>query len=139
MKRENPWRTLREQHPRIVVSFDHLPEGTDAEWHGGEVVLASTLTRTQRRCALMHELVHVERQVGWPDATAATMQREEAIVRKAAALRLVPAGELAEFVQVRGQVEPISAQLVAEEFDVTVEVALEAMWVLVRERGASLG
>ncbi len=137
--RENPWRTLKEQHPKLEVSFDALPAGTEAEWHGDQVVLAARLNRTQRRCALMHELVHVERQVGWPDATAATMQREEAIVRRETAGRLVPAGELAAFVAERGTVEPICAQMVAEEFDVTVDIATEAMWALVRRQGASLG
>ena len=67
-----------------------------------------------------------------PDATAATMQREEAIVRRQAAVRLVPLDELADVALALGGVD---AQVVAEEFDVTTVVAAEAMGASMMARG----
>jgi hypothetical protein len=129
---ENPWSTLRSEHPGVELRFGHLPEGVDATWSEGRIVLSARLGRVARRCALMHELVHVERRVGWPDASAATMESEERIVRREAAARLVPPALLSSWVAERSEIEPITARSVAEEFDVTEEVADEALWVLLR-------
>jgi hypothetical protein len=96
-------------------------------WAGNRIVLDDRLTQTERRCALMHELVHDERRIGWPFATPATMEREEAIVRKETAERLVPAAELVPFVRIRGEVEPITAEVVAAEWNVTIQVAGRAL------------
>ncbi len=130
---ENPWTTLRAA-PWLTLVYDCLPDGVAGEWHGDVIVLDHRLDRVTRRCALMHELVHVERGVGWPDATAATMEREEAIVRREATTRLVPPAELAAFAERRGAID---AQVVAEQFDVTPQVATEAMGALLLERGVS--
>lgn len=109
--------------------YQMLPPGIRGMWQGRVIVLDSTLDRVERRCTLMHELVHFERGIGWPDATEATMVREEAKVRREVAARLVPAGELADLVRCRHP-EPVSARMVAEEFDVTEQVAAEAMRML---------
>ncbi|HJR24458.1 MAG TPA: hypothetical protein VJ804_03230, partial [Acidimicrobiales bacterium] len=79
---------------------------------------------------LAHELVHVERGVGYPAATPATMEREEAIVRREVAVRLVPLAALGDLVARRSDVEPVTAALVAEEFDVPEDVAREALLAL---------
>ena len=91
-------------------------------------------SRRERRALLAHELVHAERGVGYPAASTATMEREEAIVRRETALRLVPLLELDDLVARRSEVEPITAALVAEEFDVPEDVAREALLAL-RQRG----
>lgn len=95
-------------------------------WRPGEIVLDPRLDRVERRCVLMHELVHDERRIGWPWATEATMEREEAIVRRETALRLVPLDQLAQYVA-RRHPDPITAELVAQEADVTVAVARRAL------------
>lgn len=134
LRRENPWHTLG-RYPELWIIYDVLEDGVGAQWQGWFIVLDERLDQVERRCALMHEIVHFERQVGWPDATAATMEREEAIVRREAAVRLVPTGALGRFVAVRGEVEAITAEVVAQEFEVTRSVAIEAMWVLARREG----
>lgn len=136
LRRENPWWTLA-KYPELLVEFDVLPDGVGAMWEGRRIILDSRLGQRARRCALMHEIVHFERQVGFPDASVATMEREEEIVRREAALRLVPFGELRAFVAVRSQFEGVTADAVGEEFDVTTVVALEAIWALVRRDGAA--
>lgn len=60
------------------------------------------------------------------------MEREEAIVRRETAVRLVPLGSLRRWVAARAEVEPITPHLVADEFDVTVEVASEALFALLQ-------
>jgi hypothetical protein len=98
-----------------------LPDGVRGMWRGDTVVLDDRLGRRQRNATLAHELVHEERRVGWPDATPATMEREEAIVRRITAERLVPVEELAELAA-RAELNPVEVWEVAEHFDVPVDV-----------------
>jgi hypothetical protein len=116
---ENPWRTLRSRE-HLVLEWRELPVGMGGMWQPGRIILDPRLGRVERSCVLMHELVHDERRIGWPFATAATMEREEAIVRAETADRLVPPDELVAMVR-RG--EPVTARDVAAEFDVTESVA----------------
>jgi hypothetical protein len=64
------------------------------------------------------------------------MQREEAIVRRETACRLVPLDELAALVARRSELEAITPELVADEFDVPERVALEALRAL-QQRGSA--
>jgi len=129
----NPWAAAR-AHPRLEITYADVPEG--ATWHrdarGDCITIDAGATRRERRALLAHELIHAERGIGHPVATAATMEREEAIVRRETALRLVPLGELAALVEQRDDIEPITAALVADEFDVPEAVALEALRALAR-------
>lgn len=131
-KRWQPWRDLRGRE-HLVVGFHHRAEVAGGAVYGrradgrAAIVLAPSLDRVQRRVALGHELVHDERGILSDDATPATMQREEETVRRVAARRFVPLDELLEFVTRRSEVEPVDARLVAVEFDVTNEVASEAL------------
>ncbi len=131
----NPWAAARAL-PRLEIWFADVADG--ATWHrddaGDHITLDASASRRDRRALLAHELVHVERGVGYPDATPATMQREEAIVRRETAIRLVPLPELARLVERRGDVEPVTADLVAEEFDVPEHVAREALLALKEAR-----
>jgi hypothetical protein len=93
-------------------------------------VLDASLDRTARRCVLAHELVHAERGIGHPAASAATMEREEEAVRREVARRLVPPDLLRRFVAARGDLGGVTAGEVAEEFDVEREVAAKALDLL---------
>ena len=129
----NPWAAAA-RLPRLEIWFDDVPEG--ATWHRiGDrdlITIDARAGRRERSALLAHELVHVERGVGHPYASAATMEREEAIVRRETARRLVPPDELADLVARRAEVEPVTAHLVAEEFDVPEPVAQEALLLLLR-------
>jgi hypothetical protein len=131
----NPWAAARAV-PHLEIWFADVPDG--ATWHRDHVGDHSTIDaaapRRQRRALLAHELVHVERGVGYPAATAATMEREEAIVRRVVAVRLVPLDALSELVARRSDVEPITEVLVAEEFDVPEDIAREALLALRQRR-----
>jgi hypothetical protein len=127
----NPWAAAA-RLPRLEIWFGDVPEG--ATWHRvgtrDQITIDARAGRRERCALLAHELVHLERGVGYPLATAATMEREEAIVRRETARRLVPPGELADLVARRSEVEPVTAALVAEEFDVPEPVAAEALRAL---------
>ena len=124
----NPWAAAG-RRPTLDIWFDDVPEG--ATWHRVDgrdhITIDARATRRERSALLTHELIHLERGVGHPWATPATMQREEAIVRRETARRLVPPAELAAFAAGRAEVEPITAALVADEFDVPEPVAQEAL------------
>ena len=114
------------------MRFDEIADDVGGALYGhrddrAAIVLSPGLDQVERRCALAHELVHDERRITSPAATDATMQLEEERVRRVAAARLVPAGELYELVVARATVEPITADVVAAEFDVTSAVAAEAL------------
>ena len=131
----NPWAAAR-AWPDLEIWFGEVPDG--ATWHrderGDHITLDATATRRERRALLAHELIHVERGIGFPHATSATMQREEAMVRRETAVRLVPLDDLDALVERRGEVEPVTVELVTEEFDVPEDVAREALLAL-RQRG----
>lgn len=130
-RRWHPWRELRDR-PHITLAFDQIADRFGGGLYGrrgdqAAVVISPELDRAGRRCALGHELLHDERGVLAPDATAATMQIEERAVRREAARRLVPLDELERFVTTRATVDMVTAELVADEFDVTITVASEAI------------
>lgn len=126
MARQNPWRTLRAR-PHITLVWADLPDGTGAMWHGDRIILDPRLGRIERNSALTHELVHEERRIGRPHATPATMQTEERQVRRETARRLVPLHELEHLVEARAEVDPVTVAMVATEFEVTDQVAAEAI------------
>jgi hypothetical protein len=101
---------------------------------GDLIVLDVRLRRRARRCVLAHELIHAERGIGHPVATPATMQREEELVRRETARRLVPPDALEAFL--RARVDPdagldgVTAEDVADEFDVEPAVAAKALSLL---------
>lgn len=130
--RWNPWRALRERD-HIRLGFDEVADdvGGGAYGHLGQravIVLSPSLNRRERSAQLAHELVHDERRVTSPAATEATMQREEATVRRLVALRLVPLDELTHYAADRP--DPVMAWEVADHFDVPEHVAWEALRAL---------
>lgn len=131
MVRWNPWRALRGSD--VDLWFAPLG-GHRGRWQrsGGrdEILLEETLPRRERREVLAHELIHVERGVGWPDATAATMEREEALVWREALDRLVPPDEVHEFLTRRASAAPVTLDDLADEFDLSADGAhrIAARW-----------
>lgn len=127
----DPWAAAG-RLPHLDIWFADVPEG--ATWHRvaghDHITIDARATRRERAALLAHELVHLERGIGYPSATHRTMEREEAIVRRETARRLVPPAELADLVARRSEVEAVTAEVVAEEFDVPVAIAEEAIRAL---------
>lgn len=124
MTRWNPWAALRATPTQLwfaplVGERGRWTRGPD----GDEILLDERLDRRSRQEVLAHELVHVERGVGWPDATAATMEIEEERVWRIALRRLAPPGEIARFLAARGTVGPVTVSDLAEEFDLSPHAA----------------
>src|SRR3954451_18507278 len=120
MTRWNPWATLRAS--TIELWFAPLgPERGRWTRHAGgdEILIDESLDRQTRQEVLAHELVHAERGVGWPDATAAPMRAEGERVGRPALLRLAPPAEVRRFVLARSSVGPVTVADLAEEFDLS--------------------
>lgn len=131
-----PWRVLRER-AHLILRWADLPTDVDGTWEPNPdgtatITLDARLDRRARRATLAHELVHDERGIAYPaDAPEGLVQREEETVERIAASRLVPLDELACFVErTVDSGEGVTARLVAEEFDVPVEVAERALRLL---------
>jgi hypothetical protein len=136
--RWNPWTAL-DARPDVVLR--HAPlAGTliglcdvGADGRGpATITLACDLTRRERTAVLAHELVHLERgggidYEGAPAAWNSVVAREERIVDREVACRLVPEAELRRFARARAGVdEPITIDDVMEEWDVPEWVARDA-------------
>lgn len=126
----NPWLALRDR-PEIELRFADLGQ-LGGLWQRDElgelIVLDAGLDRRGRRCVLAHELIHAERGIGHGAASAASMEHEEEAVRRETARRLVPTELLTAFVGARlGLGEPVLVDDVADEFDVTLDVAQKAL------------
>ncbi len=90
------------------------------------VLIDRSLPAPERRAALAHELVHLERGAVPRAAPGWVVAKEERWVDRIATQRLVPAAELRRFVEARSSVGPVSASDVAEQFEVSLPVAIRA-------------
>lgn len=89
------------------------------------IVIDRSLPPVERLAVLAHELVHIERG---GTADCLDVGREERAVDRIVAQRLVPADELEALVEVLVEIEGgVTAEMVAEEFEVPAEVAARAM------------
>ncbi|QXC60421.1 hypothetical protein KSP35_19145 [Aquihabitans sp. G128] len=132
----NPWRALRAMDVDLWFAALGGPRGLWTRTGGrDEILLEETLGRRERREVLAHELVHVERGIGWPLATAATMQLEEDRVWRVALRRLAPPAEVRAFLVRRATVGPVSVADLAEEFDLTIQGAERVAHLLSLEVG----
>lgn len=119
--RWNPWKSLRDR-AHLTLRWAHL-DGLLGYLDGNTIVLHDDLDRVERNAVLAHELVHEERGGGidWPGmppAWSAVVAREELLVDREVAERLIPQAELEEFVRSRGSVGPVTIGEIAVEFDV---------------------
>lgn len=80
----HPWRILRSR-PHLSLAYAELPGDLLGTWAPGRVTLTRHLLQVERRCVLMHELVHDERGLPHPALAA----KDEAAVDREAARRLV--------------------------------------------------
>lgn len=60
MKHPHPWHLLRDRWPQVDVHYAPLPAGTWALSDGRSIWLDDGLSQAERRCTLMHEIVHLE-------------------------------------------------------------------------------
>lgn len=100
--------------------------------------MSRALSPTERLAAVAHELVHDERgHVGHaPGPSSIYVRKEERRVDSIVAARLLPTTDLAPFVDARSDMEPVTAHVVATEFEVTEDVAQRSLEALVEERRA---
>lgn len=83
----HPWRALRDEWPHVEVEHtSDLPPGRLADTNGvDEIRIRARLLQVERRCALAHELVHLEHGDG-----GRCTPEVEATVTLDAARRLIP-------------------------------------------------
>ena len=85
---EDPWAEVS-RHPHISVHFDRLERAAGVTDGHSNIWLDERLTEIERRCALMHELVHLEH--GHMGHQSETVERA---VRAEAARLLIPSDRL---------------------------------------------
>ncbi len=90
MTQTHPWRTLRDQWPHVDLYYADLPEGTWGLSDGRTIWLSDTLSQAERRCTVMHEIVHME--LGQHECQDPAV---EAVVHREVARRLIPWERLA--------------------------------------------
>lgn len=135
----NPWRDLRARE-HLDFRLAPLPHDLGAVyWPRGDraaIVIDPDLTLEERNVALAHELVHDERGGGcdgsWmPAGWQVVAAREEGVVQREVARRLVPLDELDDYVARRIDSDiPTTPLDVAEEFGTTEKLAELAMLLL---------
>lgn len=91
MGRYDPWGDLN-QRSYLSVEFVNMPTGRRGCIRGNVVLIDRRQLQVERRCTVAHELVHDERRV-FP-AEAALRAREETLVERTAARRLIELPEL---------------------------------------------
>jgi hypothetical protein len=125
----NPWDVVA-RHDDLVVVVRPLGDrkGLWQRDHLGDlIVLDADLDHIERRAVLAHELIHAERGIGWGSATAATMAKEEHLVRWETAERLVPGALLERWLREEWCGERIDPAEIAEQFGVPTDVAVQAL------------
>ena len=81
----HPWRLLRSRpHLRLVVD-DLGDDGPLGTYDGRTITLTTRLLQVERRCAVLHELIHDERGIPHEHDPA-----EEIAVEREVARRLIP-------------------------------------------------
>lgn len=121
MCRAHPWRELRSREHVVVSWRSDLPEGLRGASNGNDMIFMSTrLRQVQRRCTLMHELVHLDLgHEGCQDEVT------EARVRRITARRLLSAHQLVPVAKWTQSIEEA-----ADELWVTPEVLRDFMGAL---------
>jgi len=96
----DPWLDLANSWPHVHVTIEVMRGDLLGELRDGHVIaLRAGTTAAQRRCTLAHEIVHLER--GFDDC-GPWARREELLVHRTAAERLIPLTTLADAVRTVG-------------------------------------
>lgn len=136
-QRWSPWRVLKHM-PDVTMTLAELPNETGGavlarRGSATVIVLDRRLTQAERKAALAHELLHIERGSmshcrNIRGALSVEVVREENRIHREVALRLVPLEELSIAVdRVAGLGHGVTAAEIAEEFEVPHVVASQAL------------
>ena len=87
----HPFRGLREASHLVLAFADLGDDGPLGQTDGTTITLTTGLLQVERRCVLLHELVHLERGIPHGDDP-----REEEAVEQEVAHRLIPIDRLAD-------------------------------------------
>lgn len=122
-ERYDPWRDLaRREH--LTLAITRLPAGTGWYFHDiPGIALDDRLDRVGRRCALAHELAHIDlghthQVAGQGPGTGRIARRRETEADQLAAQRLIPLDQLADVLR-----WALCPEEVAHELDVTEHLA----------------
>lgn len=127
----SPWRDARSRHHLTIRLVDHLPAGVRGRLHGNEILLRRHQLQDERRMALGHELVHDERRIFPSDPVLCA--REEAIVERIAARRLIALDRLVDVLRWTRHTDEIADELWVDVAMLTALVqsltAAERKWI----------
>lgn len=127
----NPWRELRaRKHLRLVFAeLEDCKGRVEDDGQERRIVIDSRLGRVERNAVLSHELVHDERNILYsPTTPDAVVEKEEYKVRAICTDRLVPPAKLEAFLACWDSgLIGVTARMVAEEFDVPIDIADHAL------------
>lgn len=87
----HPWRDARADAALVIEWSEHMPAGVLAATRGDTVWMNTRQGQAERRCSLMHELIHRER-----GETCGAEGVDEERVRQLTARRLLPLDLLAD-------------------------------------------
>ncbi len=96
----HPWRHIAKHFPHVIVCTSYeLDRGVRGLVKGNRIWICRTLDQAERRTTLSHEIVHLERGiVRHPPGSRYTL-REEKVVDRIAAKRLIPLDRLIDALQ----------------------------------------
>lgn len=86
----HPWREFRERGDDVLLFFTEFDDGRVAATQGKHVFLDRRLKQVERRCAIQHEQVHLDRG----ETNCSDDQVKEHVVRRVTARRLLSASQL---------------------------------------------
>lgn len=109
----HPWRRFRTDWGHVALKVEPLPENTRALTDGETVWLHDRLYQAERRCAIEHEMIHLERGEHCAQDEAVEARTDREVAR-----RLIPIPALMDAMAWSDHVEEI-----ADELWVTPEVA----------------
>ena len=104
----HPWRDARGR-PHLDIAFVDLPIDVRGCQAGDRVELHRKQSQRERRSTLAHELVHDERRI-YPDDPVLA-EREEIVVERIAARRLIDLEQLVDVICWSRDAEEIAAEL----------------------------
>ncbi|MFT4088258.1 MAG: hypothetical protein QM658_14130 [Gordonia sp. (in: high G+C Gram-positive bacteria)] len=105
----HPWRDAAGRGALDIVFVDHLPAGVRGRTCGNLIEINADALQRERRCALAHELVHHERGIVPSDPVL--LAREESVVERAAARRLIALDRLLDVLLWTSHAEEIADEL----------------------------
>lgn len=107
----HPWRELRNRGDHVQVHYTRFDDGRAGATSGNLIWLEQRLLQQERRCAVQHEQIHLERGDDCDDPTV------ERRVRTLTAQRLIDTADLVDAAKWATVPEEI-----ADELNVTLEV-----------------